>query len=182
MASLTRILVTGGAGFLGSHLCDRLLAEGNDVLCVDNYITGRRENIAPLISKPRFEALRHDVTFPLYVEVDAIYNLACPASPIMYQRDPVQTLKTCINGAINMLGLAKRLKAPILQSSTSGCGPKSCKPRRARFTATHRSHHKTRTIGVMSILLARALATMKGSVAPRPFSSITTDNTIWRSV
>ena len=114
-----RILVTGGAGFLGSHLCERLLADGNDVLCVDNYFTGRRANLAPLLGNPRFEAMRHDICFPLYVEVDEIYNLACPASPIHYQFDPVQTTKTSVSGAINMLGLAKRLKAKIFQASTS---------------------------------------------------------------
>jgi UDP-glucuronate decarboxylase len=119
--SLTRkrILVTGGAGFLGSHLCERLLAEGNDVLCVDNYFTGRRDNIAHLLENPRFEAMRHDVTFPLFVEVDEIYNLACPASPVHYQFDPVQTTKTSVLGAINMLGLAKRVKAKVFQASTS---------------------------------------------------------------
>ena len=119
--SLTRkrILVTGGAGFLGSHLCERLLAEGNDILCVDNYFTGRKDNIAHLLGNRNFEAYRHDVTFPLYVEVDEIYNLACPASPVHYQFDPVQTTKTSVIGAINMLGLAKRLGAKILQSSTS---------------------------------------------------------------
>ena len=115
----TRILVTGGAGFLGSHLCQRLLEEGNDVLCVDNYFTGRKENIAHLLGNPHFEALRHDITFPLYVEVDQIYNLACPASPVHYQFDPVQTTKTSVIGAINMLGLAKRIGARILQASTS---------------------------------------------------------------
>jgi len=114
-----RILVTGGAGFLGSHLCDRLVAQGHEVLCVDNYFTGRRANIAHLLDHPNFEAMRHDVTFPLYVEVDEIYNLACPASPIHYQHDPVQTTKTSVLGAINMLGLAKRCKARILQASTS---------------------------------------------------------------
>ena len=114
-----RVLVTGGAGFIGSFLCERLLAEGADVLCVDNYFTGRRSNIAGLLANPKFESLRHDVTFPLYVEVDAIFNLACPASPIHYQRDPVQTTKTSVHGAINMLGLAKRLRARILQASTS---------------------------------------------------------------
>jgi UDP-glucuronate decarboxylase len=115
----TRILVTGGAGFLGSHLCERLLAEGNDVLCVDNYFTGRKDNIAHLLANPNFEAMRHDVTFPLYIEVDQIYNLACPASPVHYQFDPVQTTKTSVIGAINMLGLAKRIGAKILQASTS---------------------------------------------------------------
>jgi UDP-glucuronate decarboxylase len=116
---MKRILVTGGSGFLGSHLCEKLLEIGNDVLSVDNYFTGRKENIAHLIGNPYFEAMRHDVTFPLYVEVDEIYNLACPASPIHYQFDPVQTTKTSVHGAINMLGLTKRLKAKILQASTS---------------------------------------------------------------
>ena len=114
-----RVLVTGGAGFLGSHLCERLLARDHDVLCVDNYFTGRKRNIAHLMDSRLFEVLRHDVTFPLYVEVDEIYNLACPASPIHYQFDPVQTTKTSVHGAINMLGLAKRVKAKILQASTS---------------------------------------------------------------
>ncbi|TDF66112.1 UDP-glucuronic acid decarboxylase family protein [Cupriavidus sp. L7L] len=114
-----RILVTGGAGFLGSHLCERLVRAGQDVLCVDNFYTGTKENIAHLLGRPNFELLRHDITFPLYVEVDEIYNLACPASPVHYQHDPVQTTKTSVNGAINMLGLAKRLKARILQASTS---------------------------------------------------------------
>ena len=114
-----RILVTGGAGFLGSHLCERLLARGDDVLCVDNYYTGRRSNVAHLMDDPSFEIMRHDVTFPLYVEVDEIYNLACPASPVHYQHDPVQTTKTSVHGAINMLGLAKRVGAKILQASTS---------------------------------------------------------------
>ena len=114
-----RVLVTGGAGFLGSHLCERLIGEGADVLCVDNYFTGRRANIAHLLPHPSFEALRHDVTLPLFVEVDFIFNLACPASPVHYQFDPVATTKVSVNGAINMLGLAKRLRAPILQASTS---------------------------------------------------------------
>jgi UDP-glucuronate decarboxylase len=114
-----RIIVTGGAGFIGSHLCRRLVAEGNDVLCVDNFYTGTRDNIVDLLASPRFELLRHDVTFPLYVEADEIYNLACPASPVHYQNDPVQTTKTSVHGAINMLGLAKRLRARILQASTS---------------------------------------------------------------
>ena len=119
MAASKRILITGGSGFLGSHLCKRLLGAGHDVLCVDNYFTGRKENIRPLLGHPHFEVMRHDVTFPLYVEVDEIYNLACPASPIHYQHDPVQTTKTSVHGAINMLGLAKRIKAKILQASTS---------------------------------------------------------------
>jgi UDP-glucuronate decarboxylase len=114
-----RVLVTGGAGFIGSHLCERLLAQGDDVLCVDNYFTGRRDNIAHLHANPQFEAMRHDITVPLYVEVDEIYNLACPASPVHYQFDPVQTTKTSVIGAINMLGLAKRVGAKVLQASTS---------------------------------------------------------------
>ena len=114
-----RILVTGGSGFLGSHLCDRLLAEGANVICVDNFFSGARSNIEHLLGHKRFELIRHDVTFPLYIEVDQIYNLACPASPIHYQRDPVQTTKTSVHGAINMLGLAKRVRAKILQASTS---------------------------------------------------------------
>ena len=114
-----RVLVTGGAGFLGSHLCERLIAEGDEVLCVDNFFTSGRQNIEHLIGHKRFELMRHDVTFPLYVEVDQIYNLACPASPIHYQHDPVQTRKTSVHGAINMLGLAKRLRCPIMQASTS---------------------------------------------------------------
>ncbi|MBM3548635.1 MAG: SDR family oxidoreductase [Alphaproteobacteria bacterium] len=114
-----RVLVTGGAGFLGSHLCERLIAAGNDVLCVDNYFTGTKDNIGALLTNPHFEAMRQDVTFPLYVEVDEIFNLACPASPIHYQFDPVATTKTSVHGAINMLGLAKRVKAKIMQASTS---------------------------------------------------------------
>ena len=114
-----RVLVTGGAGFLGSHLCERLLADGDDVLCADNFFTGAKDNIASLMGQLHFELLRHDVTFPLYVEVDEIYNLACPASPVHYQFDPVQTTKTSVHGAINMLGLAKRTRAKILQASTS---------------------------------------------------------------
>lgn len=117
--STKRVLVTGGAGFLGSHLCTRLLDEGNDVLCLDNYFTGDKHNILPLMDNSRFEFMRHDVTFPLYVEVDEIYNLACPASPVHYQHDPVQTTKTSVHGAINMLGLAKRTHAKIFQASTS---------------------------------------------------------------
>jgi UDP-glucuronate decarboxylase len=119
MTTSLRILVTGGAGFLGSHLCERLLNDGHEVLCVDNFFTGRRSNVSHLLSNPLFELLRHDVTFPLYVEVDQIFNLACPASPVHYQYDPVQTTKTSVHGAINMLGLAKRTGAKILQASTS---------------------------------------------------------------
>lgn len=119
MKTSNRILVTGGAGFLGSHLCDRLINQGHEVLCVDNCFTGGKRNVAHLLDHQRFELMRHDVTFPLYVEVDEIYNLACPASPVHYQHDPVQTTKTSVHGAINMLGLAKRLRAKILQASTS---------------------------------------------------------------
>jgi UDP-glucuronate decarboxylase len=124
-----RIAVTGGAGFIGSHLCRRLIERGDEVLCIDNFYTGSREFIAPLLGHPRFELLRHDVTFPLYVECDAIFNLACPASPVHYQLDPVQTTKTSVHGAINLLGLAKRLRAPILQASTSEVyGDPDCHP------------------------------------------------------
>jgi len=119
MYNTKRILVTGGAGFLGSHLCERLLKDGNEVICLDNYFTGSKSNIIHLLSNPNFEIIRHDITFPYYAEVDEIYNLACPASPIHYQRDPIQTTKTSVIGAINMLGLAKRLNIKILQSSTS---------------------------------------------------------------
>lgn len=119
VSSRKRVLVTGGVGFLGSHLCESLLAAGNDVLCVDNFYSGTRDNVVHLLGHPHFELLRHDVTFPLYIEVDEIYNLACPASPIHYQWDPVQTTKTSVHGAINMLGLAKRTKARVLQASTS---------------------------------------------------------------
>jgi UDP-glucuronate decarboxylase len=114
-----QVLVTGGAGFLGSHLCDALIAQDYSVICLDNFYTGNRQNVAHLLDHPRFEVIRHDVTFPIYLEVDEIYNLACPASPIHYQYDPVQTTKTSVHGAINMLGLAKRVKARILQASTS---------------------------------------------------------------
>jgi UDP-glucuronate decarboxylase len=116
---MNKVLVTGGAGFLGSHLCDRLIQEGHDVLCVDNFFTGSKTNISHLMGRPHFELMRHDVTFPLYVEVNQIFNLACPASPVFYQQDPVQTTKTSVHGAINMLGLAKRVRAKILQASTS---------------------------------------------------------------
>ncbi len=133
-AQVKRILVTGGAGFLGSHLCEHLLAQGHDVLCVDNFYTGRKENIAHLLGHPYFELYRHDITFPLYVEVDQIYNLACPASPVHYQNDPVQTTKTSVHGAINMLGLAKRLGATILQASTSEVyGDPQCHPQREEY-------------------------------------------------
>jgi UDP-glucuronate decarboxylase len=116
---MAKLLVTGGAGFIGSHLCENLIWGGHDVLCVDNYLTGSKENIAHLLSNPRFEAMRHDVTIPLYIEVDRIFNLACPASPVQYQADPVKTTRVNVLGAINMLGLAKRVQARILQASTS---------------------------------------------------------------
>jgi len=119
VSNRSRVLVTGGAGFLGSHLCERLLREGCEVICIDNFFSGTRDNVVHLVGNPHFELIRHDGTFPLYIEVDEIYNLACPASPIHYQRDPVQTTKTSVHGAINMLGLAKRLKAKIFQASTS---------------------------------------------------------------
>ncbi len=119
MHTRQRVLVTGGAGFLGSHLCDRLITDGAAVLCVDNFFTGSKDNVVHLLSQPHFEVMRHDVTFPLYIEVDQIYNLACPASPVHYQNDPVQTTKTSVHGAINMLGLAKRVRARIMQASTS---------------------------------------------------------------
>src|SRR5665648_285056 len=116
---IKRVLVTGGAGFVGSHICERLLDQNCEIICADNFFTGARSNIASLLDRPSFEVLRHDITFPLYLEVDEIYNLACPASPIHYQHDPVQTIKTSVHGSINMLGLAKRIKAKILQASTS---------------------------------------------------------------
>lgn len=123
---MKQILVTGGAGFIGSHLCERLLKDGNNVICMDNYFTGRKQNVVHLLDNPYFEMVRHDVTFPYYVEVDEIYNLACPASPIHYQFDPVSTTKTSVIGAINMLGLAKRTKARILQASTSSLWRSGC--------------------------------------------------------
>jgi UDP-glucuronate decarboxylase len=166
MPSYNRVLVTGGAGFIGSHLCERLLGHGDEVLCVDNFYTGTRRNVHHLLSDSRFELVRHDVCFPLYVEVDQIYNLACPASPVHYQFDPVQTTKTSVHGAINMLGLAKRVKATILQASTSEVygdpvvhpqteeywgnvnpiGPRSCYDEGKRCAETlffdyHRQHH-----------------------------------------
>tara|TARA_B100000927_G_scaffold291607_1_gene294762 strand:- start:2987 stop:3919 length:933 start_codon:yes stop_codon:yes gene_type:complete len=131
---MKKILITGGAGFIGSHLCKKLLDEGNDVLCIDNYFTGCKENISSLFDNPYFEVIRHDICFPLYVEVDEIYNLACPASPIHYQHDPVQTTKTSVHGAINMLGLAKRINARILQASTSEVyGDPECHPQEESY-------------------------------------------------
>ena len=151
--SRKRILVTGGAGFLGSHLIDRLLVKGHEVLCADNFFTGTKRNIEHLHLHPRFEFIRHDVTFPLYVEVDENYNLACPASPIHYQHDPVQTTKTSVHGAINMLGLAKRLKCRILQASTS------------EVYGDRRSIRRPKSIGETSIRSVRALAITRENVA-----------------
>ena len=158
-----RVLVTGGAGFLGSHICERLIAQGHDVLCLDNFYTGTKDNIAHLLDNPYFELLRHDVTFPIYLEVDEIYNMACPASPIHYQRDPVQTTKTSVHGAINMLGLAKRVGARILQASTSEV------------------YGDPKIIAVASIPSGRAPAMTKASAAPKPCSSIITANTTYKS-
>lgn len=164
-----RVLVTGGAGFLGSHLCERLLARGDDVLCVDNFFTGSRDNVAHLLDNRPFELLRHAVTIPLYVEVDEIYNLACPASPIHYEHDPVQTTKTSVHGAINMLGLAKRLRAKILQASTSEVyGDPAVHPQTEDYWAT-------------SIRLACALAMTSVSAARRRCSPTTTASTGCRS-
>jgi UDP-glucuronate decarboxylase len=160
-----RTLVTGGAGFLGSHLCERLLARGDDVLCVDNFFTGTKDNIVQLLDFPHFEVLRHDVTFPLYVEVDEIYNLACPASPIHYQFDPVQTTKTSVHGAINMLGLAKRVKAKIFQASTS------------EVYGDPEVHPSARTTGAASTPSGCAPATTRASAAPRRSSSTTAAST-----
>jgi len=158
-------LVTGGAGFLGSHLCERLLDRGDEVICADNFFTGTRRNVEHLIGHPRFELIRHDVTFPLYVEVDEIYNFACPASPVHYQHDPVQTTKTSVHGAINMLGLAKRVGARILQASTSEVyGDPKVHPQREDYWAT-------------SIRMASAPATTRASAAPKRCSSTTTAST-----
>src|SRR5271166_4991983 len=167
-----RILVTGGAGFIGSHLCERLLERGDEVLCVDNFYTGTRHNVRHLLSNPRFELARHDVCFPLYVEVDEIFNLACPASPIHYQFDPVQTTKTSVHGAINVLGLAKRVKAKILQSSTSEIyGDPTIRPQTEDYWGNVNP-------------MVRDLAMMKVSAAQKPYSSTIGANTIcpskWR--
>jgi hypothetical protein len=164
-----RVLITGGAGFLGSHLCECLLSDGAIVVCVDNFFTGTRRNIEHLLDHRHFELIRHDVTFPLYVEVDEIYNLACPASPIHYHHDPVQTTKTSVHGAINMLGLAKRVRA------------KPCKPPPRRFTVIPPFTRSRRTIGGTSIRLGRAPATMRVSVARKPCSSIIGASTKCRS-
>ena len=145
---MKRILITGGAGFLGSHLSERLLNEGHEVICLDNFYTGRRSNVVNLIANPMFEILRHDVCFPLYVEVDEIYNLACPASPIHYQFDPVQTTKTSVHGAINMLGLAKRIKAKIFQASTSEVyGDPQVHPQRG----SHRNPYRNSQLTSLSV-------------------------------
>jgi nucleoside-diphosphate-sugar epimerase len=162
--STKKILVTGGAGFLGSHLCERLLNMGHEVLCVDNFYTGNKRNILHLLDNNRFELLRHDVTMPLYVEVDEIYNLACPASPIHYQHDPVQTTKTSVHGAINMLGLAKRTGARIFQASTSEV-----------------YGDPEKATGAGSIPSVFAPATMKASAALKPCSLTTTASTHCRS-
>ena len=167
--SRKRILVTGGAGFLGSHLIDRLLESGHEVLCVDNLFTGTKRNLEHLHAEPRFEFIRHDVTFPLYVEADEIYNLACPASPIHYQHDPVQTTKTSVHGAINMLGLAKRLSAAFFRRQP------------VKFMAIRRFIRRPKLIGVTSTLLALALAMTKANAVPRPCSSTITDNTVLKS-
>ena len=163
--SAKKILITGGAGFLGSHLTETLLSSGNEVLVVDNFFTGSKQNIAHLLNNPRLEVMRHDVTFPLYVEVDQIYNLACPASPVHYQYDPVQTTKTSVHGAINMLGLAKRTRARILQASTSRCMViRKCIP-------------SLNPIGARSIRLAFAHAMTRASAALKPSFLITTVST-----
>ena len=161
-----RSLVTGGAGFIGSHLCERLLADGHEVLCVDNFYSTSKANIEHLLDNPRFELMRHDVTFPLYVEVDEIYHLACPASPIHYQRDPVQTTKTSVHGSINMLGLAKRTE-----------GPHPADLDLARCTATRACTRRPRTTGATSTRSARAPATTRASAAPRRSSSTTAAST-----
>ena len=182
--SLTRkrLLVTGGAGFLGSHLCERLLRDGHDVLCVDNYFTGRKDDIAHLIGDPHFEAMRHDITFPLYVEVDEIYNLACPASPVHYQYDPVQTTKTSVIGAITMLGLAKQVGAKIMQASTSevyGDPTVTCRPRTTVATSTR----SARTLvplsdglpllnsGLNSLCIAILVASLEDAIVFDPFDN-----------
>src|SRR5664279_963713 len=166
---MKRILVTGGAGFIGSHLCERLLNLGNEVICLDNYFTGSKMNIIHLINNPYFELIRHDVTMPLFVETDEIYNLACPASPVHYQYNGIKTIKTSVMGAINMLGLAKRTKAKILQASTSEVyGDPSVHPQPEDYWA-------------MSIRSARAHAMTRANAAPRRCSSIITASTVSKS-
>lgn len=151
-----RILVTGGAGFLGSHLCKKLLERGNEVICVDNFFSSSKDNIIPFLGNAKFELIRHDVTFPLYLEVDEIYNLACPASPVHYQHDPVQTIKTCVHGAINMLGLAKRVARGFIRLQPARC------------TETLKSIRRWNPTGGMSTLMASVHATMKASAALKP--------------
>ena len=141
---MKQILITGGAGFIGSHLCARLLEEGNEVICLDNYFTGSKENVIPLLKNPHFELIRHDVSIPFQAEVDEIYNLACPASPVYYQIDPIQTIKTSVLGAVNMLGLAKRVNAKILQASTSEVAESEASDRESQLTA---SQHATVVVG-----------------------------------
>jgi len=161
-----RCAVTGGAGFLGSHLCERLLNDGNDVLCIDNLYTGSKRNIVKLFDNPYFELYRHDITYPLYIEVDEIYNLACPASPIHYQNDPVQTTKVNVHGSINMLGLAKRLKIKIMQA----------RPR--KYTAIPSNTRRRKPIGETSTVSGQGPAMTRASAAQRPFSSTITASTI----
>jgi UDP-glucuronate decarboxylase len=166
---MKRALVTGGAGFLGSHLCERLLGEGRHVLCLDNFFTGTKENVAHLLARPHFELLHHDVTVPLDVEVDEIYNLACPASPVHYQRDPVQTTRTSVDGAINMLDLAKQTNARVLQASTSEVyGDPEVHPQTEDYWGS------VNPIGIRS-------AMTRASAARKPYSSITSANTAFRS-
>ena len=161
-----KILVTGGGGFLGSHLCERLLSEGHEVICLDNFFTGTKQNILHLVANPRFELMRHDVTLPLFIEIDEIYNLACPASPIHYQHDPVQTTKTCVHGAINMLGLAKRTGAKIMQASTS---------------EVYGDPEVQKITGAASIPLASAPAMTKANAAQKPCSWTITASIIFKS-
>lgn len=164
-----RVLVTGGAGFLGSHLCERLLEKGHEVLCLDNFFSGSKRNITHLIDHPYFEIIRHDINFPLYIEVDEIYNLACPASPIHYQQDPVQTTKTNVLGSINMLGLAKRIKAKFFR------------PQHRKFTGTLSIIPRKRTTGGMLILSGPGPAMMKENAALRPCFLITSDSMVCAS-
>jgi UDP-glucuronate decarboxylase len=167
---MKRVLVTGGDGFIGSHLCERLLARGDEVLCVDNFFISRRQNVSHLVGNPQFEFMRHDITWPLYVEVDRIFNLACPASPVHYQFDPVQTTKTSVHGAINMLGFAKRLKVRILQSSTSEV-----------YGDPAQQHPQMESYWGNVNRSVRGPATTRGSGARRPSSSIIIASTTCRS-
>ena len=162
-----RILVTGGAGFIGSHLCERLLDEGNEVICLDNFFTGSKENIVHLLKNPYFEVIRHDITTPYYLETDQIYNLACPASPIHYQYDPIQTIKASILGSINVLGIAKKTGARVLQASTS------------EVYGDPQIHPQVESYWEMSILLVFVLVMMKVNAVPKPYLWIITDVTMW---